>query len=139
MCLAKSRHFITFCFLSVQYAVHSFRYLNKWRRDPQLSIACCLALLLPLSDFQDEIGGLEETARQTEEIDDMPSIFAAVEDYGHVDATVDADAKTDVGATEMKDGIYKHLSQVKTQRHQGTQTEAFASLNAQVNICEFVV
>lgn len=121
--------------LLVQYAIHSFRYLNKWCRDPQLSFACCLALLLPLSDIQEEIGGLEETVRQTEEIE-MPSILAAVRDYGPIDAPVDADAKSDIGTTKLKDGYYKHLSHDKTQRHQGTQTEPFTSSAAHVDICE---
>lgn len=113
-----------------------FRYLKTWRRDPQLSFACCLALLLPLTDFQDEIGGLEETVRQPEEID-MPSIFAAVEDYAPVTAPVDADAKGDFGTRELKDANYKDLSHDKIQSHQGTQTEPFISLNAHVHFCEY--
>lgn len=100
-----------------------------------MSFACCLALLLPLSDIQEEIGGLEETVRQTEEIE-MPSILAAVRDYGPIDAPVDADAKSDIGTTKLKDGYYKHLSHDKTQRHQGTQTEPFTSSTAHVDICE---
>ena len=112
--------------------MHSFRYLNKWRKNPKLSFACCLALLLPLSDFQDEIGGLEETVRQTEEIE-MPSIFAAVKDYESVDAPVDAGAK----AMETKDGNYKNLTYDKTKCHQGTQTEPFTSLRANVHICAY--
>ena len=114
--------------------MHSIRYLNKWRNDPQLSFSCCLALLLPLSDFKEGIDGLEETVRQTEEID-MPTIFDAVKDYGPVDAPVNADAKSGIGTTEIKDAIYKRLSKVKTQRHQKTQTEPFMSLNAHVDIC----
>lgn len=116
--------------------MHSFRYLNKWRKNPKLSFACCLALLLPLSDFQEEIGGLEETVRQTEEIE-MPSIFAAVKDYESVDAPVDAGAKGDEGAMETKDDNYKNLTYDRTKCHQGTQTEPFTSLRADVHICEY--
>ena len=133
---AKLNHVIISGLLSVHYAVHSFRYLNKWRRDPQLSFACCLALPLPLSDFQEEIGGLDETVRQTEEIE-MPSIFAAVKDYGTVDSPVDADAKGGIGTTELKDANYIPLSCDKTRRHQETQTELFTPLNAHVDICEY--
>ena len=116
--------------------MYSFCYLNKWRRDPQLSFSCCLDLLLTLSDFQEEIGGLDETVRQAEEIE-IPSIFAAVEDYRPVDAPVDEDPKGDIGTTELKDGSYKPLSRDKTQRHQGTQTQPFTRLNAHVDICEY--
>lgn len=116
--------------------MHLFRYLNKWRKNPQLSFACCLALLLPLSDFQGEFGGLEETVGQTEEIE-MPSIFAAVKDYGPVDAPVDTGTKGDHDTTEMKDGNYQHLSYDNTKCHQGTQTEPFTSLTAHVYICEY--
>ena len=104
--------------------MHLFRYIKKWRRDPRLSFACCLALLLPLSDFQEEIGGFEETVRQTEEIE-MPSILAAVNDYGPVAAPVNTDVKGDNGTTKLKDANFKALSHDKTQRHQETQTEPF--------------
>lgn len=116
--------------------MHLFRYIKKWRRDPQLSFACCLALLLPLSDFQEEIGGFEETVRQTEEIE-MPSILAAVNDYGPVAAPVNTDVKGDNGTTKLKDANYKDLSHDKTQRHQETQTEPFNYLNAHENFCEY--
>ena len=67
----------------------------------------------------------------------MPSIFAAVKDYGPVDAPDDVGAKGDNGITEMKDGNYQHLSHNKTKRHQGTQTQQFTSLTVHVDICEY--
>ena len=110
--------------------------MKTWHRDPQLSFVCCLALLLPLSDFQEEITGLEETVRQTEE-NEMPSIFTAVKDYAPVTAPVDADAKGDIVTRKLTDANYKDLTYEKTQRHQGTQTEPFTSLNSHVHFCEY--
>lgn len=118
-------------FLSVQYAVHLFRYLKEWRKNPQWSFTCCLALFLPLSDFQGAISGLEKTVGQTEEIE-MPSIIAVVKKCGTVDAPLEADTKDDNKAMKMQDD--NCLSYDNTKCHQGTQTDPFTSLTAHVSI-----
>ena len=47
--------FVTF---SVQYLSYIYHYIKEWRKNPEWSLSCCLALLLPLRNLQGEIGGL---------------------------------------------------------------------------------
>ena len=49
--------FVNF-FLSVQYAKFLYRFFKEWRKNPQWSFSCCLALLLPLKDLQQEVLGM---------------------------------------------------------------------------------
>ena len=43
---------------SVQYLSYIYHYIKEWRKNPEWSLSCCLALLLPLRNFEGEIGGL---------------------------------------------------------------------------------
>ena len=43
---------------SVQYLSYIYHYVKEWRKNPEWSLSCCLALLLPLRNLQGEIGGL---------------------------------------------------------------------------------
>ena len=43
---------------SVQYLSYIYHYVKEWRKNPEWSLTCCLALLLPLRNFEGEIGGL---------------------------------------------------------------------------------
>ena len=43
---------------SVQYLSYIYHYIKEWRKNPEWSLSCCLALLLPLRNLQGEIGGL---------------------------------------------------------------------------------
>lgn len=122
-----------FFLLPVQYAAHLFRYLTEWRKNPQWSFTCCLALLLPLSDFQEATGGMVQTNGQTEETD-MPSLTTNVKHRRTVDALLEADGKSDNKAVEIQDGNYRHLTHDNTKCHQGTQTEPFMSLTAHVRV-----
>ena len=42
----------------VQYLSYIYHYVKEWRKNPEWSLSCCLALLLPLRNFEGEIGGL---------------------------------------------------------------------------------
>ena len=44
--------------VSVQYLSYIYHYVKEWRKNPEWSLSCCLALLLPLRNFEGEIGGL---------------------------------------------------------------------------------
>ena len=44
--------------VSVQYLSYIYHYVKEWRKNPECSFTCCLALVLPLRNLQGEIGGL---------------------------------------------------------------------------------
>ena len=44
--------------VSVQYLSYIYHYVKEWRNNPECSLSCCLALILPLRNLQGEIGGL---------------------------------------------------------------------------------
>ena len=44
--------------VSVQYLSYIYHYVKEWRKNPECSFSCCLALVLPLRNLQGEIGGL---------------------------------------------------------------------------------
>ena len=59
-----------------------YRYLKEWRKNPDWSFSCCLALLLPLNDLQGEMsglgGGLAESQLKSGDME-MPALLVAVE------------------------------------------------------------
>ncbi|KAL9966999.1 hypothetical protein ACROYT_G025151 [Oculina patagonica] len=114
----------------VQYAVFLFRYLKEWRKNPQWSFSCCLALLLPLNDFQGEMSDLVETnvlqnQSQTGQIE-IPTILTAVKDSGAVDVTLEEDEQDDDAKMEKKNKNREDVDYSDKRRHQHTQTELFA-------------
>lgn len=102
------------------------RYLKEWRKNPQCSLSCCLAFLLPLNNLQGEIGGLAKTNAfqsqlQTGEME-MPTVYGAVKASGAIDVTFEADDR-DVDLAEGQDLICKVEQCDKTNLcHQETQT-----------------
>lgn len=80
-------------FLVVQYILHIYAYLKEWRKNPQWSLSCCLALFLPLISLPGDISGLVETNIISSQLDtgdiEMPTIKAAVEDTGIIDAALE--------------------------------------------------
>ena len=77
--------FVTF---SVQYLSYIYHYIKEWRKNPEWSLSCCLALLLPLRNLQGEIGGLagRDIPRQQLQTDriDIPSTANTERDNGAV-------------------------------------------------------
>ena len=75
-------------FFAVQYMVYICRYMKDWRKNPQWSFSCCLALLMPLNDLQAEIGGLAKrnVVKQQLKTGDIgiPSMSSAFKDSGAV-------------------------------------------------------
>ena len=118
---------LIFSFISVQYAVFLYRYVKEWRKNPHWSFSCCLALLLPLNDLQEELRGLAganvlKNQLQTGQIE-KPSILSAVKDSGAIDVTLEDgeqgdDNKVKTQGENHHDAVYRH-----PKRHQGTQTE----------------
>lgn len=75
--------------ISVQYTVYLYHFIKEWRKNPQWSMSCCLAMLLPLNDLQGEVRGLMgrnvmKQQLQTGRIG-LPSVAGAVKDTGAVD------------------------------------------------------
>ncbi|KAL9953493.1 hypothetical protein ACROYT_G040916 [Oculina patagonica] len=72
--------------LVVQYMVLLYDYFKEWRKNPQWSVSCCLALLLPLNDLQGEIRGMAgtnvlQTQLQTGFFEE-PSVATVAKDSG---------------------------------------------------------
>lgn len=72
--------------ISVQYLVFLYEYLKEWRKNPQWSFSCCLALLLPGNDLQGEIRGMVGKNLMKTQLDKgilkKPSIAAAALESG---------------------------------------------------------
>jgi len=106
--------------LLVQYAVAQYRYFKEWRKNPQWSFSCCLALLLSFNDLQGDISDLVETdavkfQQHTGDVE-MPTILAAVEESKATYLNLQQGARGDRGDCDTKKSSNKKC-------HQGTQTE----------------
>ncbi len=119
--------------LSAEYALFLYDFLKEWRKNPQWSFSCCLALLLPLNDLQGEIRGIAgtnvlKTQLQTGDFE-MVTLQAAFQDSGAIDITLEeneeGDVDDDVGGdtVEAKDDNRQGLNCSSKKIDQGTQTE----------------
>ena len=77
----------------MQYLSYIYHYIKEWRKNPEWSLSCCLALLLPLRNLQGEIGGLAGRdiplqQLQTDRID-IPSNANAGRDNAAVDISLE--------------------------------------------------
>ena len=67
-----------------------YRYFKEWRKNPQWSFSCCLALLLPLNDLRGEVSGLAATdvlqnQLKTGDMEMTTILIASDEDNGVTD------------------------------------------------------
>ena len=97
-------------FVAVQYLAYTYNYVKEWRKNPQLSLSCCLALLLPLNDFQGELRGLTGRNILKQQVQtgrvDMPSIAKTLKESGAVDITLedhDANRQQEKESNEIVD------------------------------------
>jgi len=81
-------NYLCFSFLSVQYAMFIYRFFKEWRKNPRWSFCCCLALLLPLNDLQQEVLGMMGKNVLSQQLYtgnvDMPSLSGALKESGAV-------------------------------------------------------
>lgn len=121
--------------LSGQYVGFVYRYLREWRKNPQWSFSCCLALLLPLSDSHGELSDVIETNALTNQLHsgqiDLPTILTAVnDDHDAADANLkkgEQDYGDDSREALDHNGQYiKEYYTFKSKCHQATQTELLA-------------
>ena len=65
-----------------------YRFFKEWRKNPRWSFSCCLALLLPLNDLQQEVLGMTGKNLLKEQLKtgnvDMPLLSAAIKESGAV-------------------------------------------------------
>ena len=84
----SSRDLFFLPFLSVQYAMFIYRFFKEWRKSPRWSFSCCLALLLPLTDLQQEVLGMAGKNVLKQQLKtgnvDMPSLSGALKESGAV-------------------------------------------------------
>ena len=75
-------------FFSVQYAMLVYRFFKQWRKNPRWSFSCCLALLLPLNDLQQEVLGMTGKNELTQQLQtgnvDLPPLSGALKESGDV-------------------------------------------------------
>ena len=77
-----------FLLFLVQYGRYFFRFIKEWRKNPQWSLSCCLALLLPLNDLHNEIRGMTGKNLLNEQVQtgkfNMPSVSSTLNESGAV-------------------------------------------------------
>ena len=99
----------------------------EWKKNPEWSLSCCLALLLPLDDLQGEIGGMVGTNALDNQLQtgqtDMPTMIGAVKDSGVVDVSFEGGDEND---DRMQDGSRRDGEHKNTKSHRATQTELFS-------------
>ena len=65
-----------------------YRFFKEWRKNPRWSFSCCLALLLPLNDLQQEVLGMAGKNVVKQQLKtgnvDMPSLSGALKESGAV-------------------------------------------------------
>ena len=102
-----------------------YRYITEWRKNPHWSLSCCLALLVPLNDLQEEVRGFArenilKNQLETGQIE-KPSILSAVKDSGVIDVTLEEGGQGDGNKEKIQDE--DHRDAMDTRHNQGTQTE----------------
>ena len=76
--------------VSVQYLSYIYHYVKEWRKNPECSFSCCLALVLPLRNLQGEIGGLAGRSIPRQQVSP-----------GRIDTTSTANRERDSGAVTI--------------------------------------
>ena len=73
--------------------MRAYGFLKEWRKNPQWSFSCCLALVLPFVSLPGEISGFTGTNITSNQIDtgdiEMPTIATAAQDSGVIDVAFD--------------------------------------------------
>ena len=112
--------------VSGQYAVFLCRFIKEWRKNPHWSFSCSLALIIPLNDLQEELGGLQEAnvlqnQLQTGKIE-KPSILSAVKNSGTIDITLAEGEDDSIEIARALDETHQTTVFSDKRRQQGTQT-----------------
>ena len=119
---------------SVKYAVHLYGYLNEWRKNPQWSFSCCLALVLPLVSLPGDISGLVGTNITNMQLDagqfEMQTVVGAVKDSGVIDVTLDGEEQDDDNPAEDQEKDCKEAQLQNKEKGTSTFHEALKDSGA---------
>ncbi|KAL9973705.1 hypothetical protein ACROYT_G020193 [Oculina patagonica] len=112
----------------VQYVLSLYHFFKEWRKNPQWSFSCCLALLLTLNALPREISGLAETNVLESQLDtgeiSVSTILAAVKDSGAIDVTLEEGEQGDDVTAETR-GSSQDAKYGNKRSHQGTQADPY--------------
>lgn len=115
---------LNFISASGQYVMFLCEYLKEWRKNPQCSSSCCLALLLPLNDLQGEIRGMVGKNLMKTQLDTgmlaKLSIAATAKDSGAMSFTLCGEDVEPEKEDKRKDEVVQDSNR---KRHRWTQTE----------------
>ena len=116
----------------MQYLTFLYEYYKEWRQNPQWSVSCCLALLLPLDDLQGEVHGMAGDNLMKTQIDtgrtEKPSFAATVKDSGALSFTLcceDVEGNDDEIRMEYNEPNVEVVDYTNTRCHRWTQTKVF--------------
>ena len=114
---------LLFAFCIVNYTQQLYEFVGEWRKNPQWSVSCCLAFVLPLFSLPGEIGSLSSTNVLHAQLDSgqmgMSTIADAVNEGGVTDITLD---KNDGDGFEQKDDPPEQIQNIKERNDQSVQT-----------------
>ena len=105
--------------------MHFYQYLKEWLKNPQCSVSCCMALLLPLNDMQGDI---------TDQVAES-NVLGKQMDVGQVDMSAVTSSIRSQGAGEISraaklDGIGTKPECSSNRCHRETQTKLCVVLMA---------
>lgn len=110
-------------FCIVNYVQQLYELVDEWRKNPQWSVSCCLAFVLPLFSLPGEIGSLSSTNVLHAQLDSgqmgMSTIADAVNEGGVTDITLD---KNDGDGFDQKDDPLEQIQNIKERNDQSVQT-----------------
>ena len=130
---------VVFVLFSVQYALHLYGYFKEWRKNPHCSFTCCLALFLPLLDFQSEIQGMVGTNVMNTQLQtgnfEITTLRGAIKDSGAFDVTLEVGEQGDDHTLDQQDDN-RQVAKISNKKcHQGTQTE----ISSLLTVTDFAV
>ena len=109
--------------------------MNEWRKNPQWSFSCCLALFLPLIALPGEISSLSKTNVLRTQLDsgqmELGTLTDAVKNCGVIDVSLEEDEDKEEDAEESNPGTqgqHDNPSENQGRKDQGIQTTILSVL-----------
>ena len=127
-----------FFFFAVQYLVIVYRFLKGWRKNPQWSFKCCLAMLLPVIELQGELRGMVGTNVLSKQLQtgkmNIPSISSTLKDTGVIEFSLEETDEANMMETQTSD------KDASTSRKQRSKLKAEAVYpESDVSMAEIII